>query len=137
MNLKSTFKKEGRKPLFFARYLKRLFYCPFNSLYPQISLLKIETMVPLQSIRRNLALKEYEIKETPQGRQTTFSIKFVKKNGELVFLPRAVASGLKMNMKDNRMRGLVPVDPDNNSIGHITPFHIDGMIQWNGKKVKM
>jgi len=51
-------------------------------------------MVEIQTIRRNLALKEYEIKETPDGKQTVFSIRFVKKNGELVFIPRAVAAGL-------------------------------------------
>lgn len=94
-------------------------------------------MAEITTIRRNLVLKEYEIKETTDGRQVTFSIKFVKKNGELVFLPRAVATGLKMNMKDNRMRGVLLVDSDNNSIGHITPVHIDGIVQWNGKKVKM
>ena len=58
------------------------------------------------TIRRNLVLKEYEIKETPDGKQVTFSIKFVKKNGELVFIPRAVAAGLPFNGKDNRMRGV-------------------------------
>ena len=94
-------------------------------------------MTETLTIRRNLVLKEYEIIETSDGRQITFSIKFVKKNGELVFIPRAVATGLKMNMKDNRMRGVLPVDSDNNSIGHITPVHIDGIVQWNGKKVKM
>ena len=52
-----------------------------------------------QTIRRNLALKEIEIKETSDGIQVTFSIKFVKKNGELVIIPRAVASGLPFNGK--------------------------------------
>lgn len=94
-------------------------------------------MAEITTIRRNLALKEYEIKETSDGRQVSFSIKFVKKNGELVFIPRAVATGLKMNMKDNRMRGIVPVDNSNDAIGHITPVHIDGIVEWNGKKVKM
>lgn len=94
-------------------------------------------MAEIKTIRRNLALKEYEIKETPEGKQVTFSIKFVKKNGELVFLPHAVAAGLKMNMKENRMRGALPVDINNESVGHVTPFHIDGIVEWNGKKVKM
>lgn len=94
-------------------------------------------MAEKQSIRRNLALKEYEIKETPDGKQVTFSIRFVKKNGELVFIPRAVAAGLPFNGKNNRMRGFLPVDSDNNASGHITPVHIDGIIEWNGKKVKL
>lgn len=94
-------------------------------------------MAEQKTIRRNLALKEYEITETPAGKQVTFSLKFVKKNGELVFIPRAVAAGLKFNMKDNRMRGALPVDQNGTATGHVTPFHIDGIIEWNRKKVKM
>ena len=93
--------------------------------------LKIET------IRRNLVLKELEAKETPNGKQIFFSIKFVKKDGELVFIPQAVASGLKMNMKENRMRGVLPVDSQGNACGHVTPVHIDSLIEWNGMKIRM
>ena len=94
-------------------------------------------MAEIQTIRRNLALKEYEIKETPDGKQTIFSIRFVKKNGEVVFIPRAVAAGLQFNGKDSHMRGVLPVDGDNNAIGHVTPVHIDGIIEWNGKKIRL
>jgi hypothetical protein len=94
-------------------------------------------MAEIQTIRRNQALKEYEIKENPDGKQVTFSIRFVKKNGELVFIPRAVAAGLPFNGKDNRMRGFLPVDAQNDATGHVTPVHIDGIIEWNNKKVRM
>jgi len=94
-------------------------------------------MAEVQSVRRNLALKDYEIKETPDGKQSTFSIRFVKKNGELVFIPRAMASGLPFNGKDSRMRGVLPIDNENNASGHVTPVHIDGIIEWNGKKIKL
>jgi len=94
-------------------------------------------MADTQSIRRNLALKEYEINETPNGRQVTFSIKFVTKRGEIIFIPRAVAAGLRFEMKYNRMRGVLSVDAENKAIGHVTPVHIDGIIEWNGKKVKL
>jgi hypothetical protein len=87
------------------------------------------------SIRRNYALREYDIKETPQGRQKIFSIKFLKKNGELVFLAKAVASGLSMNMKDNRMRGVVAIDDKGDKIGHIYPVNIDLILEWNGKQI--
>ena len=88
-------------------------------------------------IRRYTALKEFEIKETPDGKQVTFSIKFVKKNGELVFIPRAVAAGLRFDMKSNRMRGVLPVDQQNQATGHVTPVSIDGIVEWDGKRVKM
>ena len=91
----------------------------------------------IETIRRNLVLKELEAKETPDGKQIVFSIKFVKKDGELVFIPRAVASGLKMNMKENRMRGVLPVDSQGNACGHVTPVHIDSLIEWNGMKIRM
>lgn len=86
-------------------------------------------------IRRNVALREYDIKETPQGRQVVFSIKFLKKNGELVFLPKAVASGLSFNMKDNRMRGVVAVDNNGDKIGHPYPVNIDLILEWNSKQI--
>ena len=91
----------------------------------------------VESIRRNIALREYDIKETPQGRQVVFSIKFIKKNGEIVFLPRAVASGLPYSLKDNRMRGVVAVDKKGDKIGHVYPVNIDLIIEWNGKQIVM
>lgn len=91
----------------------------------------------IPSIRRTLVLKEYEAKETPDGLQRIFSIKFTKKDGEHVFIPRAVAAGLPFSMKDNRMRGVLPVDERGDSAGHVTPVHIDGILEWNGLKVEM
>ena len=91
----------------------------------------------IEYIRRNLVLKQYEAKETPDGKQTVFSIKFVKKDGELVFMPHAVAAGLKMNMKENRMRGVLPVDENGNACGHVTPVNINSLIEYNGIKVRM
>jgi hypothetical protein len=89
------------------------------------------------SIRRNDALREYDVKETPGGRQVTFSIKFLKKNGEMVFIPKAVAAGLRMNMKENRMRGVIAVDDKGDKIGHVYPVNIDFILEWNGKKIVM
>jgi hypothetical protein len=87
------------------------------------------------TIRRNLMLREYDIKETPLGKQTIFSIKFIKQNGEVVFMPRAVACGLTVNMSKNRLRGVVPIDLKGDKISHPTPVSIDAIIEWNGKIV--
>ena len=70
-------------------------------------------MAEIQSIRRNLALKELEAKDTPDGKQVASPIKFVTKNGELVFMPRDVAAGIRFDMRSNRMRGVLPVDAQN------------------------
>jgi hypothetical protein len=40
-------------------------------------------------------------------------------------------------MKDNRMRGVLPVDIFGNAISHVTPVHIDALLEFNGKKVRM
>lgn len=86
-------------------------------------------------IRRNLVLREYDIKETGDGKQRVFSIKFVKLNGEVVFMPRAVACGLKQNMSQNRLRGVLPIGKDGKSIGHPTPVSIDAIVEWHGMEV--
>jgi hypothetical protein len=89
------------------------------------------------TIRRNLLLKEYDIKELPTGKQPVFSLKFVKNNGELVFMHRAVACGLSQNMITNRLRGFIAVDAANDGIGHPTPVNIDAIIEWNGMRVQL
>jgi hypothetical protein len=87
------------------------------------------------TIRRNTALREYDIKETPEGNQVIFSIRFIKNNGESVFLPRAVACGLPYSLKENRMRGVVAVDSHGDKIGHPYPVSIDLITEWNGRKI--
>lgn len=82
-------------------------------------------------------LREYDTKEKPDGSPVVFSLKFVKKNGELVFMPRAVACGLSQNMKKNRLRGFLPVDRNNHKIGHPTPVNINAVTEWNGKKLNL
>ncbi len=80
-------------------------------------------------------LREFDIKEQPNGKQTVFSLAFIKTNGERVFMPRAVACGLKQNMSQNRLRGVLPVDTQGNGIGHPTPVSIDAIVQWNNMEV--
>jgi hypothetical protein len=80
-------------------------------------------------------LREFDIKETPDGKQSVFGIKFIKANGELVFMARAVACGLKQNMSKNRLRGVVPINTQGDSIGHPTPVSIDAIVEWNNMKV--
>ena len=88
-------------------------------------------------IRRIDMLREYDIKTNPQGNQITFSIRFIKIDGESVFLPRAIATGLNMNVAKNRMRGVRPVNSKLDPIGHIYPVRIDNIIEWNEKQVTL
>ena len=88
-----------------------------------------------KKIRRNKVLKYLDIKETPTGEQISFSIVFIKKNGERVFLPRAVATGLPFSLKTNRMRGVVPIDSDGEKTGHVYPVNIDNILEYNSMEV--
>ncbi len=91
----------------------------------------------MPQIKRVQALREMEIKETPDGKAITFSIKFIKKDGEVVFMPRAIATGLRYNMKKHMHRGVLAVDEKLDAIGHIYPVHIDNILEFNGNKVKL
>jgi hypothetical protein len=86
-------------------------------------------------IRRADVLREYDIKSDTKGKQIAFSIRFIKINGESVFLPRAVATGLNLNVSESRMRGMRPVNSELDPIGHIYPVRIDNITEWNGKRV--
>jgi hypothetical protein len=87
------------------------------------------------TIRRNLALHEYDVKSLPSGASVVFSIGFVKKNGEVAFIPSAIASGLPFSVSGNRMRGVMPVDGSLARCGHIIAVDIDAIVSWNGKRV--
>lgn len=88
------------------------------------------------TIKRNLVLKELDIKEDPTtGKQRVFSITFDKKNGERIYYPRAVSCGLNMDLKANRCRGILAVDKNGNAISHPTPVGIDRIIKYNDLNV--
>jgi hypothetical protein len=82
-------------------------------------------------MKRHEVLAQLDVKETPDGKPVVFAIKFRKKGGELVFMPKAVSCGLNMDMKANRMRGVQPADGSS----HPTPVSIDRIVEFNGNKV--
>jgi len=88
-------------------------------------------------ILRVEALRQMDITEDRFGKPVFFSIKFHLKDGEIVFLPRAVKTGLRMNMKANRYRGVRPVDEKGNPTGHIYPVSIDNILEFNLQTVKL
>ncbi len=80
-------------------------------------------------------LRELDIKTNPDDSPVVFSIVFVKKNGERVFLIKAIKTGLRFNVSDLRMRGIQPVDSDNRPAGHVYPVLIDNILEFNGMEV--
>ena len=88
-----------------------------------------------KKIRRNLLLKSLDIKTHPNGSQVVFSMVFLKKNGERVFVPRAVACGLPFSLTAHRMRGVMPVDANGDKSGHVYPVNIDHILEYNSMEV--
>lgn len=88
-------------------------------------------------IKRVDVLSEMDTPETATHTVKYFSIQFYKKNGEVVSLQRARSCGLRMNMRDNRVRGVQQVDAAGNAIGHIYPVCIDNIREFNGIRVKI
>ncbi len=80
-------------------------------------------------------LKSLDVKSNPNGSQVVFSIVFLKKNGERVFLPRAIATGLPFSLTAHRMRGILPVDFKGEKIGHVYPVGIDNILEYNSMEV--
>jgi hypothetical protein len=86
-------------------------------------------------IARNIVLKELDIKWLPNGNRHTFSIKFVDKQGKLRFIPKAYSCGLRMNMKQHRVRGIQPCCQTERPEGHIIPVGIDRIVMYNQMEV--
>jgi hypothetical protein len=88
-----------------------------------------------EKIKRTDALREMETREGSNGKTRYFSIQFYKKNGELVSFGRAKITGLRADMKKERLRGIQAVDKAGNPISHIHPFSIDNIRTFNEKQV--
>jgi hypothetical protein len=62
----------------------------------------------MDTIKLSVVLADLDSELTPAGKPVTFSIKFIKKNGELVFIRKAIKVGLaRMNLFENAFRGVV------------------------------
>lgn len=92
-----------------------------------------------KTIARNAVLRELDIKTDPSGKSIAFSIRFCKRNGETVFLPRAVTSGagINRNLSVNRERGFLPVDTNFRQTGHVYPVNIDNLLEYNNMLIKL
>ena len=89
----------------------------------------------MEAIKLSTVLAELDEKILPDGTQKTFSIKFIKKNGELVYYPRCVSTGLNMNLKQNAMRGVRLVDRNFDPMDHHTPVYIWSILEFNSNPV--
>ncbi len=87
------------------------------------------------AVKLNYVLNDLDISSNPDGSQRSFSIRFIKSNGESVYLNRAVKTGLNFNLKENAMRGVRPVDSELKPIGHIYAVKIWHIVEYNNLTV--
>jgi hypothetical protein len=88
------------------------------------------------TIKLSQVLDEFDEKLLPNGKQKTFSIKFEKKDGELVYFNRAIATGLAtINLKEHEMKGVLAVNKDLDKIDHPYPVKIWNIYEFNGHQV--
>ena len=90
-------------------------------------------------ITRRQMLDMLDIRRTPDGKPIVYSCKFVEANGKLRFLPQCIVCGSgRMDMKQNRVRGLQPCDckgvPDPGT--HVYPVRIDNILEFNGHSIE-
>lgn len=90
----------------------------------------------MELITRKQVLDELDIRFLPDGRRRIFAIKFVTKEGKLLFFPQAYSCGAgRMDMSAERMRGIQPCDCKGNPEMHIYPVNINSIVGYNGRKV--
>lgn len=89
-----------------------------------------------ETIKRNLALADMDIRTDENGNRRIFSIKFISNAGKLYFIPQAYACGAgKMNMKEYQLRGVQPCDCKGNPEGHPYPVNINLIVEYNNLKI--
>lgn len=89
-----------------------------------------------EPITRQQMLQMLDIRQTPEGRPIVYSAKFVEASGKLRFFPQCIVCGAgRMNIKQQRVRGLQPCDCKGNPEGHVYPVRIDNILEFNGHKV--
>lgn len=83
----------------------------------------------------NAVLADWDEGKLPNGNPKYFSVMYVKKSGEAVYIKRAVRSGLRADMKANDLKAAQPVDKNGNPIGHIHPIWIHSILFYSGNIV--
>ena len=91
-----------------------------------------------EPITRKQMLDMLDIRQKPDGQPFVYSCKFVEANGKLRYFPQCIVCGAgKMNMKQERVRGLQPCDckgvPDPGT--HVYPVRIDNILEFNGHRI--
>lgn len=83
----------------------------------------------------NAVLADWDETKLPNGEFKYFSVGYIKKNGEFVYLKRCKKSGLRFSMKDHNMKGALPVDQQGNPSDHVHPIWIHSIMFYRGNVI--
>lgn len=90
----------------------------------------------MKTISRLDMLREISTKETSSVERKLFSIKFVTKGGEVVYLPFAYDTPIRPELQSKRFIGVMPSSSTGQSISsHPTPVLIDNILEYNHQQV--
>jgi len=80
----------------------------------------------------NAVLADWDEGYLPDGSRKFFSVGFIAKNGEFIYVKRGKRSGLRFNMKKHDYKAVQPVDKNGEDIGHVLPVWIHSIVFYRG-----
>lgn len=89
----------------------------------------------MNTIARLDMLRDISVKETSKGKRL-FSIKFVTKEGEVVYYPYAFDAPIRSELQSKRYIGVMHSSSTGQAISsHPTPVCIDNILEYNHQQV--
>lgn len=90
-----------------------------------------------QKIQRSDALREMNVKTLPDGSRNVFSLRFVTKSGESVYLPYCYQLGFSEQQRASglRRRNVQPCTDDGTRLGNPVSVAIDLITEYNRMRV--
>jgi hypothetical protein len=92
----------------------------------------------IKSLKVQTAMADFDIEQTPSGKQRAHSIKFWEKDGTERFIPLGIKCGVNnKNMGATDTKGIQAVDRYMRVIGHPIPFKWYKIFEYDKQEVKL
>lgn len=85
----------------------------------------------------NAVLADMDEEYLPSGRRKVFSITFCELSGKITRFPYAIKTGLRFNMVEHEMKGVMPCDKSGKPLEnfHVIPVWIYAIWEYNNTKL--
>ncbi len=80
----------------------------------------------------NAVLADWDETKLPDGSDKFFSVGFITKTGEFIYIKRGKKRGLRFSMKEYDYKAVQPVDKNGNETGHVYPVWIHSIVLYIG-----